>query len=201
MSHPSPQPSNSAPAIPHLRRVLKLRDLIIYGIIVIQPIAAVPLFGVAQKLSRGHTVTTILIAMLAMMLTAASYGRMAALYPSAGSAYTYVGRGLNWFPDAGATLRLDLEASQKFFGIDKNGAYADMSIAVDLDALTMTWSVAGATPHVPAAKHFQQDLLGQAAGEARQSGPLLRVPDSPAKVNIDPRQKEKPATGSSSFAL
>ena len=39
--------------------------------------------------------TTILIAMVAMMLTAVSYGRVAALYPAAGSAYTYVGRGLN----------------------------------------------------------------------------------------------------------
>lgn len=33
--------------------------------------------------------------MVAMVLTAISYGRMAALYPSAGSAYTYVGRALN----------------------------------------------------------------------------------------------------------
>jgi amino acid transporter len=40
-------------------------------------------------------VTTILIAMVAMMLTAFSYGRMAAVYPASGSAYTYVGRGLN----------------------------------------------------------------------------------------------------------
>ena len=87
---------DSAAPVPRLQRVLKLRDLIIYGIIIIQPIAAVPLFGVAQKLSRGHTVTTILIAMVAMLLTAVSYGRMAAIYPSAGSAYTYVGRGLNW---------------------------------------------------------------------------------------------------------
>jgi putrescine importer len=47
---------------------------------------------VAQKLSNGHTVTTILVAMLAMMITAFSYGRMASVYPSAGSAYTYVGR-------------------------------------------------------------------------------------------------------------
>ncbi len=59
------------------------------------PIAPVPLFGVVQKLSDGHAVTTILLAMVTMMLTAFSYGRMAALYPSAGSAYTYVGRGLN----------------------------------------------------------------------------------------------------------
>ena len=83
------------PAIPRLRRVLGLWDLIFYGIVVIQPMAAVPLFGIGQKLSNGHMVTTILIAMLAMMLTASSYGRMASLYPVAGSAYTYVGRGLN----------------------------------------------------------------------------------------------------------
>ena len=40
-------------------------------------------------------VTTVLIAMFAMMLTAVSYGRMASVYPSAGSAYTFVSRGLN----------------------------------------------------------------------------------------------------------
>jgi amino acid transporter len=40
-------------------------------------------------------VDTILVAMVAMVFTGFSYGRMAALYPSAGSAYTYVGRGIN----------------------------------------------------------------------------------------------------------
>ena len=80
---------------PHLRRVLTLWDLIFYGIVLIQPIAPVPLYGVAQKLSNGHFVTIIFIAMFAMMITAFSYGRMAAVYPVAGSAYTYVGRGLN----------------------------------------------------------------------------------------------------------
>uniref|UniRef100_A0A7V4XQU1 APC family permease n=1 Tax=Acidobacterium capsulatum TaxID=33075 RepID=A0A7V4XQU1_9BACT len=78
-----------------LRKVLGLWDLVFYGMVLIQPTAGVPLFGVAQKLSNGHTVTTILIAMFAMMITAVSYGRMAALYPSAGSAYTYVGRTIN----------------------------------------------------------------------------------------------------------
>jgi len=77
------------------RRVLTIWDLIFYGIVLIEPIAPVPLYGVAEKLSNGHFVTTILIAMLAMMATAFSYGRMAALYPAAGSAYTYVGKGLN----------------------------------------------------------------------------------------------------------
>jgi len=45
--------------------------------------------------SHGHAVVTILAAMVAMVLTAISYGRMVALYPSASSAYTYVGRGLH----------------------------------------------------------------------------------------------------------
>lgn len=74
------------------RRVLGLRDLVVYGIVLIQPIAPVGIFGIASQMAGGHVVTTILIAMCAMMLTAWSYGRLAALYPSAGSAYTYVGR-------------------------------------------------------------------------------------------------------------
>ncbi len=85
----------TAASTPKLVRVLGLGDLILYGIVLIMPIAAVPLFGVAQQLSNGHAVTTILLAMVAMMLTAYSYGRMAACYPSAGSAYVYAGRGLN----------------------------------------------------------------------------------------------------------
>jgi len=85
----------SSTAVPRLRRTLTLWDLIFYGIVLIQPIAPVPLYGVAQKLSDGHFVTIILIALFAMLITAVSYGRMGALYPTAGSAYTYVGKGLN----------------------------------------------------------------------------------------------------------
>ena len=78
-----------------LHRVLSLSDLIIYGIILIQPVAALPLFGHTNNISKGHAATTILIAMVAMIFTAFSYGRMANRYPSAGSAYTYVGKGIH----------------------------------------------------------------------------------------------------------
>ena len=74
---------------------LGLWDLIFYGIVLIQPISVIGLFGIASQVSKGHMVTTLLIAMTGMMLTAISYGRMASLFPSAGSAYTYVGKGLN----------------------------------------------------------------------------------------------------------
>jgi amino acid transporter len=86
---------NLTESAPALKRILGLWDLVFYGIVLIQPIAAVGLFGIAMQMSGGHMVDTLLIAMLAMMVTAVSYGRMASVYPYAGSAYTYVSRGLN----------------------------------------------------------------------------------------------------------
>jgi len=59
--------------------------------IVIQPTAPMPVYGVMSQRAHGHAVTTVLIAMVAMLFTAISYGRMARAYPSAGSAFTYVG--------------------------------------------------------------------------------------------------------------
>src|SRR5438270_4069899 len=88
----SPTTTSSAP---RLRRSLTLWDLILYGIIVIQPVAPMSVFGVLSDRGRGHVVTTILVAMVGMLLTAISYGRMARVYPSAGSAFTYVGQEIN----------------------------------------------------------------------------------------------------------
>ncbi len=80
---------------PGLRRSLKLRHLVLYGIIIIQPTAPMSIYGVVSNVAGGQVVTTVLIAMVAMLLTAVSYGRMARIYPSAGSAYTYVARELH----------------------------------------------------------------------------------------------------------
>lgn len=79
---------HSAPAT--LKRTLGLWDLILYGVIVIQPVAPMSVFGVLSEKGHGHVVTAILIAMVAMLFTGISYGRMARAYPSAGSAFTYV---------------------------------------------------------------------------------------------------------------
>ena len=92
MATASPTTSSSGP---RLRRALTLWDLILYGVIVIQPVAPMSVFGVLSNRGRGHVVTTILIAMMAMLFTAISYGRMARAYPSAGSAFTYVGQEIN----------------------------------------------------------------------------------------------------------
>src|SRR5579872_3815797 len=89
-----PQQGSSLSA-PKLKRTLKLWDLILYGVIVIQPVAPMGVYGVISERAGGHVVTTILIAMFAMLLTAISYGKMARAYPSAGSAFTYVGQEIN----------------------------------------------------------------------------------------------------------
>lgn len=92
-----------------LHRVLSLRDLVFYGIVAVTPSAPATIFGLAEVKSRGHAVVTVLAAMVAMVLTAISYGRMAAVYPSAGSAYAYVSRGIHPFVGffAGWAMLLD----------------------------------------------------------------------------------------------
>lgn len=77
---------------PRLKRTLTLWNLIIIGMVIIQPIAPMGLYGIVNNAAGGHVVTTILIAMVAMLFTAISYGMLARVYPSAGSAYTYVGQ-------------------------------------------------------------------------------------------------------------
>jgi putrescine importer len=110
---------------PHLKRVLSLWDLVYYGIILTSPIAAVPLFGEAQVLSRGHAVTTLLFAMVAMSVTAVSFGRMATVYPSSGSVYSYVSKTLN--PHIGFVLGWAMFLEYLFQPI-QNALYAVLTI-------------------------------------------------------------------------
>jgi len=113
------------PGQPHLKRVLSLWDLVYYGIILTSPIAAVPLFGEAQVLSRGHTVTTLLLAMVAMSATAVSFGRMANVYPSSGSVYSYISKTLN--PHVGFILGWAMFLEYLFQPI-QNSLYAVLTI-------------------------------------------------------------------------
>ena len=92
---PSAHPSSSQPG---LKRALTLWGLILYGIIVIQPVAPMSPYGAVSNRASGHVVTAMLLAMVAMACTAFSYGRMARAYPSAGSAYTYVSREVHPVP-------------------------------------------------------------------------------------------------------
>ena len=52
---------------PRLKRLLTVKDLVFFGIVLIQPIAPVGIFGLSSKMSNGHVSATIVIAMIAMI--------------------------------------------------------------------------------------------------------------------------------------
>jgi putrescine importer len=68
-----------------LRRVLGRRDLILCGLVILTPTAPYPVYGIVQQVSRGHPAPGHLVAMVAMLFTAASYGKMSSAFPAAGS--------------------------------------------------------------------------------------------------------------------
>nr|WP_297459946.1 APC family permease [uncultured Halomonas sp.] len=80
-----------------LSRTLKLRDLVIYGLIFIVPIAPFGIFGYVMSASGGMIVTAYVIGLVGMLFTAVSYSQMAKEFPIAGSVYSYVSRGTNGF--------------------------------------------------------------------------------------------------------
>ena len=87
--------SNQGSAAPHFKRVLTLKDLVIYGIAFMTPIAPAYIYGYAAQSTGGMLPLAYLIAMIAMMFSAYSYGRMAAVFPTSGSTYTYTQRAIN----------------------------------------------------------------------------------------------------------
>ena len=71
------------------------RDLVVYGVMMMFPLAPVALYAAVQQQTGGHLFLAYLIAMVAMLFTALSYGAMAGAFPRAGSTYTFTRRGLN----------------------------------------------------------------------------------------------------------
>ena len=64
-----------------LKRVLKLKDLAIYGIAFMTPIAPAYIYGNASAVTGGTLAMAYVVAMIAMLFTATSYGSMAGAFP------------------------------------------------------------------------------------------------------------------------
>ncbi|MEE1927765.1 APC family permease [Streptomyces sp. TRM 70351] len=84
----------SAPFEGTLRRSLTFRDLLVYGLLFIAPMAPVGIFGALDARSGGAVALVYLVATVAMGLTALSYARMVRVVPRAGSVYAYARAGL-----------------------------------------------------------------------------------------------------------
>jgi putrescine importer len=75
---------------PTLVRTLGLRSVVLFGLAYMTPLIVLGIFGIIAEVTAGATPSAYLVALMAMIFTAWSYGRMSAAYPVAGSAYTYV---------------------------------------------------------------------------------------------------------------
>ena len=92
-----------------LDRSLSTRDLVVYGMIFMVPVAPYAIFGFVWNDSRGMVPLAYLVGMAGMFFTAMSYAAMSRAFPLAGSVYTYAHRGLNEFAGflAGWLILLD----------------------------------------------------------------------------------------------
>ncbi|MER7754598.1 APC family permease [Kitasatospora sp. NPDC097643] len=77
-----------------LRRSLGVRDLMVYGLLFIAPMAPVGVFGVLDAKSHGAVATVYLAATVAMGFTAFSYTQMVRAVPQTGSVFAYARAGL-----------------------------------------------------------------------------------------------------------
>src|SRR6476661_8827975 len=77
-----------------LRRELRLRDLVAYGLLFIGPLAPVGIFGVLDARTHGAAALVYLVATIAMAFTAWSYAEMSRVIPHAGSVFAYATEGL-----------------------------------------------------------------------------------------------------------
>src|SRR3954466_2952331 len=77
-----------------LKRSLSLRDLLVYGLVLIGPIAPVTVFGIVFNASHGMVPLTYAVGLVAMIFTAWSYMTMARVVPVAGSVYAYASRSI-----------------------------------------------------------------------------------------------------------
>lgn len=90
------QPTTPAPGQHgHLEKSLGLRSVVLFGLAYMTPIIVLGIFGVIAEKSNGGSAGSYLVATIAMLFTALSYGLMARHYPVAGSSYTYVRKSLD----------------------------------------------------------------------------------------------------------
>lgn len=76
-------------ATPALRRALSVRDLVVFGLLFIGPLATVGFFGVLDARADGAVALVYVIATFAMGCTAWSYVQMSRVVPHAGSVFAY----------------------------------------------------------------------------------------------------------------
>ncbi|MFB8027454.1 MULTISPECIES: APC family permease [unclassified Streptomyces] len=139
-----------------LRRTLGFRDLVVYGLLFIAPMAPVGVFGTLDAKSDGAVALVYLVATVVMAFTAFSYAQMVHVAPLAGSVFAYARKGLGEGPGfiAGWMAMLDYllipAVAYLFSGIAMNALVPEVSrwvwtaIAVVVTTALNLWGVRAA---------------------------------------------------------
>ncbi|MGA4856595.1 APC family permease [Streptomyces koyangensis] len=139
-----------------LRRTLGFRDLVVYGLLFIAPMAPVGVYGALDARSHGAVALVYLCATVAMAFTAYSYAQMVRVVPRAGSVFAYaragLGKGTGFI--AGWMAMLDYllipAVAYLFSGIAMNAlvpsvpSWAWTALAVIVTTLLNLWGVRAA---------------------------------------------------------
>ncbi|MCA6998718.1 APC family permease [Dickeya solani] len=86
--------STSTPRV-QLRKTLTLVPVVMMGLAYMQPMTLFDTFGIVSGLTDGHVATAYAFALIAILFTALSYGKLVRRFPSAGSAYTYAQKAIS----------------------------------------------------------------------------------------------------------
>lgn len=78
-----------------LKRVLPFSSVLFYGLAFVCPVTVFSTLGLVSNITHGMLAAAYIVATVGMAFTAYSYGQMVKAYPIAGSAYSYVQRGIN----------------------------------------------------------------------------------------------------------
>ncbi len=76
---------------------LRFKDVVIYGVLFMVPLAPITVFGEVAKASGNLAPLVYLVACIAMTFTGLSYYHFSKKFPMAGSVYTYISKGINPF--------------------------------------------------------------------------------------------------------
>ncbi|MBS0847975.1 APC family permease [Citrobacter sp. JGM124] len=78
-----------------LKKTLTLLPVVMMGLAYMQPMTLFDTFGIVSGMTDGHVPTAYAFALVAILFTALSYGKLVRRFPSAGSAYTYAQKSIN----------------------------------------------------------------------------------------------------------
>ncbi|PHI30359.1 APC family permease [Budvicia aquatica] len=86
---------SASPNRVQLKRSLKLWQIVIIGLAYLTPMTVFDSFVIVSGKTEGHVPSAYILALVAVLFTAISYGKLVRQFPEAGSAYTYSQKAIN----------------------------------------------------------------------------------------------------------